>query len=159
MKRALKWVLAIVAIVVVLLAAIAIALKSWVGTDDFRLRVAHEISAAVGVPVELRALHVDVWPLPGVSVEQVQVQSKPPLSFERIEARPVWAGLLQKKLEIATLYVRNAVVPQDAIAAVGAAFRKAHPEDPKKAKEKSPASGTVTLPERIVLEQVTWIDT
>jgi hypothetical protein len=55
------------------------------------------------------------------------------------------------------LYVRNAVVPQDAIAAVAAAFRKAHPED--KAQKKTGAATTVSLPERIVLDKVTWVDT
>jgi hypothetical protein len=157
MNRALKWLFALVALFVVLVVAIAFALNMWVGSDDFRVRVAREISSAAGVPVELGALHVDVFPLPGVSVDRVQVKSNPPLSFERIEARPVWAGLATRKLEIATLYVRNAVVPQDAIAAVSAAYRKAHPEDKKKPK---PAEGGgVTLPQRIVLEQVTWVDT
>jgi hypothetical protein len=50
------------------------------------------------------------------------------------------------------------VVPQSAIAAVAAAFRKAHPDKP--GEPKKPASGgTVSLPERIVLEKVTWVDT
>lgn len=158
MNRVLKWLLAVAALIVVLLAAIAFALHTWVGTDNFRARVSREISAAVGVPVELGALSVDVFPLPGVSVDRVQVRSKPALTFERIEARPVWSALLQKKLEIATLYVRNAVVPQDAIAAVSAAYRKAHPQDAKKKQPAAAGSGGVTLPRRIVLEQVTWVD-
>jgi hypothetical protein len=49
------------------------------------------------------------------------------------------------------------VVPQDAIAAVAAAFRKAHPEG--KAQKKPEVPGTVVLPERIVLDKVTWVDT
>ncbi|HTH80650.1 MAG TPA: hypothetical protein VL593_16880 [Ramlibacter sp.] len=160
MARVLKWLLALVAIFVVLIGAIAFALHLWVGSADFRARVAQEISAAVGVPVELGGLDVDVWPLPGVAVDRVQVKSRPPLTFERIEARPVWSALLHRKLEIATLYVRNAVVPQDAIAAVAAAFRKAHPEDGAMKKEKAPQEpSSVTLPQRIVLEQVTWVDT
>jgi hypothetical protein len=68
--------------------------------------------------------------------------------------------LLHKKLEIATLYVRNAVVPQDAIAAIGAAYRKAHPEQPGAKKKPATAeTSSVTLPERIVLEKVTWVNT
>jgi uncharacterized protein involved in outer membrane biogenesis len=159
MNRALKWLLALLALIVVLFAAAALALRMWVGTEDFRLRVAREISAAAGVPVELGGLNVEVWPLPGVSVDRVQVKSNPPLTFERIEARPVWAALLDRRLEIATLYVRNAVVPQDAIAAVAAAFRKAHPEDASARKKAAQAPGSVTLPQRVVLEQVTWVDT
>ena len=60
MNRALKWLLVAVAVAAALFAAIAIALKSWVGSDDFRLRVSKEISTAVGVPVELGGLTVDV---------------------------------------------------------------------------------------------------
>jgi uncharacterized protein involved in outer membrane biogenesis len=160
MNRALKWLFALVALFVVLVAAIAFALHVWVGSDDFRSRMAREISAAAGVPVEIGALSVQVFPLPGVGVDRVQVKSRPALTFERIEARPVWAALLQKKLEIATLYVRDAVVPQEAIAAVSAAFRKAHPEKPGAKKKEVPAETPgVTLPRRIVLEQVTWVDT
>ncbi|HUR88944.1 MAG TPA: hypothetical protein VMZ74_07655 [Ramlibacter sp.] len=158
MNRALKWLFIVVVALAVLAGAIAFALNAWVGSDDFRVRVGREISAAVGVPVELGALSVSVWPLPAVAVERVQVRSTPPLSFERIEARPQWAPLLQKKIEISTLYVRNAVVPQEAIAAVGAAFRKAHPED-KAQKNKAPSDTAVSLPERIVLDKVTWVDT
>jgi len=159
MKRALKWLLALAGVFVVLLGAIAFALHLWIGTADFRARVAQEASAALGVPVELGGLSVTVWPLPGVAVDHVEVKSNPPLSFERIEARPVWSALLSRKLEISTLFVRNAVLPQDAIAAVAAAFRKAHPEDKAEAQAaKQTSSGGSMLPDRIVLEKITWID-
>ena len=157
MNRALKWIAIAVAIVVVLFGAIVFSLHAWIGTDDFRARVSGEISQAAGVPVELGGLTIDVFPLPAVAVDHVQVRSKPPLTFERIEARPVWAALLHRKLEIATLYVRNAVISQEAIGAVAGAFRKAHPESKEKKPAAAPAS--VSLPERIVLDKVTWVDT
>jgi hypothetical protein len=159
MNRALKWLLALVAMFLLLVGGVAFALHIWVGSADFRKRVAQEISTAVGVPVDLGGLDVKVWPLPAVAIDRVQVASRPPLTFERIEARPVWAALLHRKLDIATLYVRNAVVPQDAIAAIAAAFRKAHPEDAKKKDKATQEPATLSLPRRIVLEQVTWVDT
>lgn len=160
MNRALKWLLALLAMFLLLIGGVAFALHVWVGSGDFRTRVAQEISTAVGVPVELGGLDVKVWPLPGVAVDRVHVASRPPLTFERIEARPAWSALLHRKLEISTLYVRNAVVPQDAIAAVAAAFRKAHPEDASRKNAKAPQEpASVSLPKRIVLEQVTWVDT
>ena len=158
MNRALKWLLIAAAVVVVLLGGIAIALRSWVGSDDFRQRVAGEVSAAAGVPVELGGLTVDIWPLPAVAVDRVQVKSKPALTFERIEARPVWSALLQKKLEISTLYVRNAVISQEAIGAVAAAYRKANPEKPRDKKAAPASDSAVSLPHRIVLDKVTWVD-
>ena len=158
MARVIKWLVGIVVAFVVLLAAIAFTLHVWLGSEDFRNRVAQQVSQAVGVPVELGNLTVDVWPLPAVAAEQVQVRSRPPLTFGRIEARPVWTALLHRKLQISTLYVRSAVIPQDAIAAVAAAYRKAHPEARA---PKTPASAppVVSLPERIVLDKVTWVDT
>ena len=157
MNRALKWLLGAAAVIVALLAAITIGLRMWVGSDDFRLRVASEISQAAGVPVELGGLTVAVWPLPAIAVDHAQVKTNPPLSFERIEARPIWSALLHKRLSISTLYVRNAVLGQDAIAAVVGAYRKAHPEADRGKKPRS--EGTVSLPERVVLENVTWVDT
>jgi uncharacterized protein involved in outer membrane biogenesis len=156
MNRAIKWLLVLVGAVVLLLGAVALALHAWIVTDDFRLRVAREISTAVGVPVELGGLSIDVWPLPAVAVDRVHVKTQPPLSFERIEARPQWAGLLQRRLQISTLYVRNAVISQDAIAAAVGAYRKANPD---KRRQQAQPPAAVSLPERIVLEQVTWVDT
>jgi len=157
MSRLLKWIAGIVVVAALLFGAIVFALHVWIGSDDFRARVAREASQAVGVPIELGGLTIDVFPLPAVAVDHVLVKSNPTLTFERIEARPVWAALLNRKLEISTLYVRNAVVPQDAIAAVAGAFRKAHPEN--KADKKAPkGESAVSLPERIVLDKVTWVD-
>jgi uncharacterized protein involved in outer membrane biogenesis len=155
MPRIAKWLLALVGLLIVLLAAVAVALHLWIGTDDFRARVAREVSAAAGVPVELGGLSVDVWPLPAVAADRVLVRSQPALTLERIEARPMWVPLLQGRLEVATLLVRNAVIPQDAIAAVGAAHRKAHPEKPGQARK---ADVAFAFPRRIVLDKVTWVD-
>lgn len=157
MKRALKWLLGAVAAVLLLLASVAFALHAWIATDDFRVRVTREISVALGVPVEIGGLSIALWPLPAIAVDNVQVRAKPPLSFERIEVRPEWAGLLQRRLLISTLRVRNAVISQQAIAAVAGAYRKAHPDTPSAKQAKAPTS--FSLPQRIVLEQVTWVDT
>lgn len=156
MARVLKWLVGIVVVFVVLVAAVAFTLHVWLGSEDFRSRAAQQISQAIGVPVELGGLTVDVWPLPAVAAEQVEVKTRPPLSFGRIEARPVWAALLRRKLEISTLYVRSAVVSQSAIAALATSFRKAHPESKA---PKTSAKAPLTLPERIVLDNVTWVDT
>ena len=112
MNRWAKWLLGGLVVVLLLLAAVAVALQRWVNTDDFRLRVSQQASAALGVPVVLDRITVDVWPLPAVALDKVQIKSQPPLTLERVEARPVWSGLLLGRLEIATLVVRNAVIPE-----------------------------------------------
>lgn len=158
MNRFVKWVAAIVLGLAALLAAVALALQYWVGSEDFRVRVGQQISSALGVPVELGKVSVDVWPLPAVAFDQVQVKSRPPLTLERIEARPEWADLLHGRLAIATLVVRNAVVPEQAVAAIAAAFkRQARAAAPKQPAQKGDAP-IALLPRRTLLDKVTWID-
>jgi hypothetical protein len=154
MKRWAKWLLATVLFVVVLLGGVALALRHWVGSADFRDRVAAQVSTAVGVPVELGAITVDLWPVPAVALDKVQIKSRPALTLERIEARPVWAGLLQRKLEIATLVVRNAVVPEPALAAIAAGVKKQSARAPGAGSD----AGIRVLPRRILLDGVTWVD-
>jgi len=150
----MKWLIATLLFLVVLLGGVALALRHWVGSADFRDRVAAQISTALGVPVQLGGIAVDLWPLPAVALDKVRIDSRPPLTLERVEARPVWAGLLQRKLEIATLVVRNAVVPEPAVAAIAGALKK----KPHAAAGASADPGISVLPRRILLDGVTWVD-
>lgn len=161
MSRAAKWLLALLALPLVVLAAVGLALHFWVGSPDFRERVARQVSDAAGVPVQLGGLAVHVWPLPAVAVEQVQVQSRPALTLDHVEIRPAWASLLRGRLEVATLLVRDAVVPQAAIGALAAGARRkqAAAGGPAHGNKPGDVRGTLALlPRRIVLEKVTWVD-
>ena len=157
MKRFLKWLVVIVLTLVLLLAAVAVALQYWVGSEDFRGRVSQQISAALGVPVQLGRVSVDVWPLPAVALEQVQLKSRPPLTLERVEARPTWAALLEGRLEIATLIVRKAVVPEQAVAALAAGFKKSPHAVPTTRGPGESRGAIGFLPRRTVLDHVTWV--
>lgn len=156
MNRVVKWAVGIVLGLVVLLGAVAAALQYWVGTEDFRTRVGGQVGAALGVPVELGAISVDLWPLPAVALDRVRVGSVPPLTLERIEARPLWAPLLQGRLEVSTLVVRNAVVPERAVTAIAASLQKARRNAPGRADPQAVA-GLLFLPRRTLLEQMTWV--
>jgi uncharacterized protein involved in outer membrane biogenesis len=155
MRRFAKWLVAILVVGVLLLAAVAMALHYWVGSADFRARVSQQISAAVGIPVQLGRVSVDLWPLPAVALDQVRFASRPPLTLDRIEARPVWADLAQGRLQIATLVVRNAVVPEPAVSAIAAAFKKPHAAA---AVKRAPDAAIGFLPRRTLLDHVTWVD-
>jgi uncharacterized protein involved in outer membrane biogenesis len=157
MKRIWKWLVAVVLVPVLLLAAVAVALQQWVSSADFRDRVAQQLSTALGVRVELGRISVDVWPLPAVALEQVQVKSQPPLSLERVEARPSWLPLLQGRREIATLLVRNAVVPEQALAAIAVAFDRTQRGARQGGRADPARSGPGLLPRRIVLDHLTWV--
>lgn len=155
MAKLLKWLLFAFAAFVLLLAGVAIALQYWLRTDDFRTRVEREASAAIGAPLKLGKLSIDLWPLPAVAADDVQIQTRPALTVGRVEARPVWAGLLAGKLEIATLIVRKAVLPQTGITAIGAAMQKKPAAARKPVKTEGQA---MVLPRRAVLDDITWID-
>jgi len=164
MAKVFKWGLYVALGLAVLLAAVAFTLHRWVSTNDFRQRVEHEASAALGMPVTLAGVAVDVWPLPAVALTGIVVQSKPPLTLERVEVRPQWQPLLQGRLAISTLLVRRAVLPQQGIDAVLLALQKkkqpASVKQGPKPKTPDPApesTGLEGLPRRTVLDDVTWI--
>jgi hypothetical protein len=156
MKRIAKWLAVGAGVVLLLLGGVALALRHWLATDDFRVRVQQQVSAALGVPVELGRITIDVWPLPAVALDNVQVRSRPPLTLERIEARPSWEPLLHGRLQVATLVVRNAVLPEQAITAIAAAFHKKQAGAPAAAASATSGGGT-PLPQRALLQHVTWV--
>ena len=161
MAKILKWAMVGVAAVLLLVVVVAILLQQWLRTDDFRTRVEREASAALGVPVKLGRLSIDLWPLPAVAVDDVQLQTRPALTVGRVEARPSYAPLLHGRLEIATLIVRKAVLPQPAITAIAAAVQKKAARGPKAAPAPAADATRSTmdmLPRRAVFDDITWID-
>ena len=170
MAKAFKWLVFLALGGMVLLGAVVFTLHRWVASDDFRQRVEREASAALGLPVTLQGVAVAVWPLPAVALSGISVQSKPPLTMERVEVRPLWQPLLQGRLEVATLLVRRAVLPQQGIDAVLLALQKKKqvtPAVPGLAPQNTPianpgaapvaAAGLNWLPRRTVLDNVTWV--
>jgi hypothetical protein len=166
MAKFFKWLVFLALGLMVLLAGVAYTLHRWVSTDDFRQRVEREASAALGVPMTLDRVAVDIWPLPAVALSGISVQSKPPLTLERVEVRPEWRPLLLGRLEVATLLVRRAVLPQQGIDALLLLLQKKKQAVP--VKPGTPASVANTgpemnrfdwLPRRTVLDNVTWVNT
>jgi hypothetical protein len=158
MVKVLKWLGVLAALFVLLVVAAAFALQYWLRTDDFRTRVEKEGSAALGVPLRFGKLSIDLWPLPAVAADDVQIQTRPMLTVGRIEARPGYAALAAGKLEIATLTVRKAVLPQTAIAALGNVMAKKNKGAKPAAKPASSGSPMDMLPRKAVFDDITWID-
>jgi hypothetical protein len=166
MAKLFKWLVFLALGLMVLLAGVAYTLHRWVSTDGFRQRVEREASAALGAPVALDRVAVDIWPLPAVALSGISVQSKPPLTLERVEVRPEWRPLLLGRLEVATLLVRRAVLPQQGIDALLLLLQKKKQAAPVKpgatasAANVSPEMNKLDwLPRRTVLDDVTWVNT
>lgn len=165
MAKLFKWLVFLALGLMVVLAVVAYTLHRWVSTDDFRQRVEREATAALGVPVALDRVAVDIWPLPAVALSGISVQSKPPLTVERVEVRPEWRPLLLGRLEVATLLVRRAVLPQQGIDALLLLLQKKKQAVPVKPGAPAPAANEGPemnrldwLPRRTVLDDVTWVN-
>ena len=158
MKRILKWVL-LTALAVLLLLAVGVwALQHWLGSDDFRLRAQREASVALAVPVTFSPLTVALWPLPAVAVEGIALATRPVLTLQRLEVRPAWRALLAGQFELATVLVRGAVLPQAGIDALLLVLqKKEHATQAARGLEPENTKNMALVPQRTVLENVTWI--
>ncbi|WP_332748784.1 hypothetical protein [Hydrogenophaga sp.] len=156
MRRLLRPLGILAALLLLLGAAVVVALHQWTGSEGFRQRLERDASAALGVPVSLSRVTVDVYPLPAVALEGLHIQARPALTLERVEARPVWSALLRGRLAVSTLIVRQAVLPQATIVLLGARVQDpaTQPAEPGATDE---AADLSWLPRRVVLDDVTWI--
>jgi uncharacterized protein involved in outer membrane biogenesis len=110
MKKGLRWAGGVLAGLLVLLLGLGFVLLRWANSADFRARVEQQATAALGAPLRLGALSVDVWP-PAVVASGVQLQMQSPVRIERLEARPDWAALLRGRADVGTLVAHGAVLP------------------------------------------------
>ncbi|MDW5441281.1 hypothetical protein [Polaromonas sp. SM01] len=167
MARFFKWGAGLILAALLIVGVVALALHSWVGSDDFRQRMEREASAALGLPVLLGGIEVALWPLPAVAVRDLRVLSQPTLTLARVEVRPGWSALLRGRLEIATLVLRQAVLPQQAVDAIFLSLQKNKQATPAtfgseagkahNAKVDSEVAVSDWLPRRAVLEGVRWV--
>lgn len=172
MRRIGRWVLLTFVLTCVLISAVLFLLHRWISTDDFRGRVQAQMSEVLGRDVRLGALTVDIWPLPAVALNRVEIDSRPLIRIERVEVRPVVAALLSGRLELSTLLVRQADLSQAAVddLLVARQARKsttvaAGKSPPSASAEGSAASSAdgpagdviqVVVPRRVVLDAATW---
>lgn len=82
MRRGMFWLL--LGILLVFL-AVVVSLGWWLRGDGMRLRMAHEVSTALGVTVKVDRLDLVVYPLPALELTAVELQTRPPLTLGRVE--------------------------------------------------------------------------
>jgi uncharacterized protein involved in outer membrane biogenesis len=158
MRRVLKWFLLSGLAVLLLLAVGVWAVQRWVGTGDFKARVAQQAGLALGLGVKIERIDVSVWPVPAVALQGLQIQSRPVLKLDRLELRPAWMALLQGRLEIETLLLKDAVLPQDGLENLLLMLQKKKQQtiDQQGTPEQS-AQYLQYLPRRTVVHQLTWL--
>lgn len=160
MKRLIKWMVLTALLVLPLLAAGSWSLQQWLGTEDFRIRAETAVGTALGAKVTIERLEVAVWPLPGLVLEGIQIQTRPALTLQRVELRPAWRSLLLGQLELATVLVRGAVLPQAGIDALLVLLERRRLSAPPAQKPELEGSKRFQyVPRRTVLDKVTWVST
>jgi hypothetical protein len=158
MKRLIRWILLASLLLLPLLAAGGWTLQRWIGTEDFKIRAETAVSAALGATANIERIEVIVWPLPAVVLVGIQVQTKPALTLERLEMRPSWRSLLLGRLELATVLVRGAMLPQAGIDDLLARLEKRKiSAPPVPESEGAGAKEFQYIPRRTVLDNVTWV--
>lgn len=134
--------------------------QRWVGTDDMRSEAERKASDLLGVPVKFGHIGIDIWPLPSLAVTGVRVESGPALTLRRLELRPAWGGLLQGRLELATLLLHEVYLPQGGIDALLSALEKRrHATLTAHQSETGSSESLRYLPTRTVLDNLTWVST
>lgn len=158
MKRSLRRLVLISLLVFLSLAVLVLVLQRWLDSQDFKLRVERELSRELGLALRLQRLDVTLWPWPGVAATGLQIQTRPALSLERLEVRPSWSALLLGRLELATLLVRQAQIPQEGLEALLAVLRKSQSSAHAASARSSELSANLAyLPRRVILEELTWV--
>ena len=112
----MKWVFAVIAAVVILTAVAIVALPRLVDVPRVQALVATNASHALGRPVRFASLSVSVFPLPGVTLHQLEVAedpqfgAKPFLTLDsgrlRLRLRPLLSG----RVEFAELVLAKPVI-------------------------------------------------
>jgi hypothetical protein len=158
MRKIARWLLLTFVLTCVLFSVVLFILHRWIATDDFRLRAQAQASELLGREVRLGVLTVDVWPLPAVALNRVEIATQPLIRIERIEARPVLAALLSGRLELSTLLVRQADVSQAAADDLLAAHNDRRRRSDPGATGALPPTDVVqvVVPQRVVLDAATW---
>lgn len=168
MRKIARWLLLTFVLSCVVFSAVLLFLHRWIATDDFRSRAQAQAGAVLGREVRFGQLTVDVWPLPAVALNRVEIATQPAIRIDRIEVRPVLPALLfAGRLELSTLLVRQLDLSHLALDDLLAA-RKPGAEPPKAAKKPAIAGVgrdapappdavlQVIVPQRLVLDRATW---
>jgi len=123
-------------------------LQYWLGSDDLRRRAERAASEAVGVPVTLGRVGLNLLPVPGLALEAVRIETRPAWTIERMEAWAELGALLQGRLQLSGLSLHRADLSQ-----AGWEYLAA-----QRSRKAPPPSGesAVSLPRTLKVESLTW---
>lgn len=131
-----KLLLIALAVAIIVVAGLAIAVRMVLDPERVRATIESQASAALGLPVTLRAAGVSVWPRARVTLNGLAVGQPASLTLERIEVGTALGALFSRRIENAELTLADSTV--DLPALLAALDRVEAPPPPP------PADGTPT---------------
>ena len=130
MTGARKWLLGVGSTLGVL-ALLAVVLVSLIPSDEeLARRAAVEIEAALGVPVNIGALHWHLLPVPLVEIENAASGQPQPLQVKKVTAYLNTAALWQRRLKVDRAVLQGAVLPQLSLPVLGREYQAAGTGEP-----------------------------
>ena len=156
MKSLGKWLALSLLLASFLLGAGLFVLQQWIGTDDFRSRVEALVGSALGKEVTVANLVVDIWPVPAVAINALQIKTHPAMRLERVEVRAALSGLLAGRLQLATLLVRRAELSQAALDDLIESLSRVQSAPGKQTRGPDRGIPLALLPRRLILDAITW---
>ena len=105
--------------VVAVVAVLAITFRKLV-PDDAALveRIRAQAEARLGVEVSVGAAHLQLWPQPELVIEDAQTVQPQPIRIRRLIAHPALLPLLHGRLDIDSMEIDGAVMPQLSLGAL-----------------------------------------
>lgn len=151
MKRALKWLGIVVAVIVVLTIIATIALPRLIDTPRVQAMIAASAAQAVGRPVKFESLSVGIFPLPSIELHKLEVAEDPQFGstpFLTLETGRIYLKLrplLTGKVEFGDITLREPRIAliQNAEGRLNVASL-APPSEPKTAPRPNRSSGAAT---------------
>jgi hypothetical protein len=141
MTRGRKWALGAGLVAALLAAACLVALQWLPAGEELAALIAEKVTERWGVPVTIGSARWSLFPVPVVVVENLRTDQEQPITVGRIAARPSVESLLRRKLVLAGVSARDAVLPSESVHA----FRGAEP------------FGDGVLPDHVEFRNVTWV--
>jgi AsmA-like protein len=150
-KRALKWLGIVVAVIVVLTIIAAIALPRLIDTPRVQAMIAASAAQAVGRPVKFESLSVGIFPLPSIELHKLEVAEDPQFGstpFLTLETGRIYLKLrplLTGKVEFGDITLRQPRIAliQNAEGRLNVASL-APPSEPKAAPRPNRSGGAAT---------------
>ncbi|HYE90615.1 MAG TPA: AsmA family protein, partial [Terriglobales bacterium] len=151
----MKWLLAIVAVVVLLTAAAIVAIPRLVDVPRVQALIANNATQALGRPVRFASMSVSLFPLPGVTLHKVEIADDPQfgtapfLTLDSVRLRLRLRPLLTGRLEFAELVLSKPVITviRDGRGRLNVASLGAAPESRTAARpSRAPAGGSGAAP-------------